>query len=183
MFGPNTEEHRFLVNQWADFVLHRIEDKFYELNEEYLELSPDKRDKWCAYNNGYDELCFEEYDLHNEVFNVGSFYHTEDECIENVNSSKEMLYILQYTQMKVNEEDPDELFDTVDTVDIMNKFIYFIARDMLANQEHDIFAVVCNFMFKYDVYRLQRKIAAAIICKRTDGFDGNILATILSFMN
>jgi hypothetical protein len=182
-FGPHSEEHRFLVNQWADFVLHRIEDKFYELKEEYYQLSPDKRDKYSAYKNGYDELCFEDYDLHNEVFNTERFYHTEDECIENVNSSKEMLYILQYTQMKVNEEDVNELFDTGDTVDIMNKFIYFIARDMLCNQTPYIFGIICDFMDIYEEYRLERKIAAAIICKRTDGFDGNILANILSFMN
>ena len=183
MFGPRTEEYRFLVSKWEYFVNDKIQDKLEELKEEYLELSPDERDKWKPYNNDYDELTFDDYDLHNEVFNSEIYYQCEPECLEHIGSAKEMLYILQYTQIKVNEEDPNELFDTSGMVDIMNKFIYFIAKDMLVNQENDLFCIVCDFMLIYDIYRLQRKIAAAIICKRTDGFDGNILANILSFMN
>jgi hypothetical protein len=183
MFEPNTDEYRFLVNCWRCFILNRIDRKLEELNDDYSDLSPRERDYMLAYNNDYDYLCFEGFDLHYETFNTERAFDHENDCIALVDSPKEMLYILQYTQIKVEEEDAHEHFDTNDAVDIMNKFIYFLSRDMLINQDHDVFATICDFIDIYNEYRLERKIAAAIICKRTNGFDGNILATILSFMN
>jgi CRISPR/Cas system CMR-associated protein Cmr1 (group 7 of RAMP superfamily) len=182
-WGYRSQEFRILADYWRDYIIEKIQDHLDNLEEEYEEYTSEEREEIKAYNTlDYDAFCFHEYDLHHEVFNLDQLFWGEDDCIRAIKSSKEMLYLLQYTEKRQTDEG-DNTFVVNDMTTIMNKFCYFMSRDLMSNEDVYTVQPILSFIQKMEEKRIERKLLVMLMCKYTDKFDGNIEATILSFMN
>jgi hypothetical protein len=131
-FGLKSDEFIYLRNYWEDWIIEKLELKLIEFQDNYEDQSIEDRET-SAYGIEIDEIIYGEYcdkeTIHNEVFNTDRFWTCEYEAIEMVNTPKEMLYINQYVELKVAENDME--FDIQSFHKILDTFVYFFSKDLL----------------------------------------------------
>jgi hypothetical protein len=131
-FGVKSAEFIYLRDIWEEWIECKLEEKLIEIDEQFEDLIINTRDT-SAYGIEIDDIIYGEDffgdTIHNEIFNTERFWTCEYEAIEKITTPKEMLYINQYVELKVAENDMEfdiQLFDK-----ILDTFVYFFSKDLL----------------------------------------------------
>jgi hypothetical protein len=131
-FGVKSAEFIYLQDIWKEWIESKLEHKLDNIQEEFEDLSIEDRET-SAYGIEIDDIIYGEYcdndTIHNEIFNTERFWTCECEAIEKITTPKEMLYINQYVELKVAENDME--FDIQSFHKILDTFVYFFSKDLL----------------------------------------------------
>jgi hypothetical protein len=131
-FGVKSAEFEYLRDIWEKSIISKLEEKLDNIQDNYEDLSIEDRET-SAYGIEIDDIIYGEYcdkeTIHYEVFNTDRFWTCESEAIKMVNTPKEMLYITQYTEMKVVENEMDLEIQTFHL--LLEQFVYFFSKDLL----------------------------------------------------
>ncbi len=181
-FSQYSVEFRYLLNKWENYIMERTDCLLMDFEEEYESLTVEERNTNPIYNEtDFYKFCNDGAEFHQLAFNEERDFHFEEDILSMIDTPKELLYILQYVDNK-NAEYGTGNISVNDMTGNMNLFIFYLSLDIIHYTIPSFVGRVLSFIQIFEDKRTQRKIAAAIICKRTDGFDGNILSNIISFM-
>jgi hypothetical protein len=166
-FGVKSDEFIYLRNYWEDWIIEKLELKLIEIQDNYEDQSIEDRET-SAYGIEIDDIIYGEYcdkdTIHSEVFNTDRFWTCECEAIKMVNTPKEMLYITQYTEIKVVENELDLEIQTFHL--LLEQFVYFFSKDLLYETCRLEDTILKYTDMNYDRYYERMKISLLLLNRK-----------------
>ncbi len=166
-FGLNSAEFIYLQDIWKEWIESKLEKKLTEIQDNYEDLSIEDRES-SAYGIEIDDIIYESYcdkdNIHDDAFNTDQFWTCECEAIKMIATPKDLLYILQYLETKVDENGHD--FDLQTFERTLQQFVYYFSKDLLYETCRLEDTIVKYTDMNYDRYCERMKICLLLLNRK-----------------
>ena len=174
MFELNSDKFIVLENKWEKWIGKQLRSFVESLHESYLLIYDKYRegDIWLIRNVQHSELVIQQFCK----LWLPKLWHSEKECLTNIQTPQEMLYIMQYVQQKY--------YYALDLngCNVIKHFIHYFTIDLLRKENKYVTHSLQYFInVNMDILKKRKEISIFYL-RRIHGFDENIIQQISNFL-